>query len=461
MKLNKRILVLALIFMMSFQVQIYAASNTTQTQQKQTTKIDAMMDIILQNYAGSDVNKQMLIDGAIKGMFDTLDVYSEYYTAEEYDSFYKGVSGEYAGIGISVQESENYIKVLEVFDHSPAKEVDLRAGDIIVGVNNYGLKDFTFTDGLNLIKGTPGTTVDITINRNNKLIKKTVTRKIIKMSAVKDMPMNEKLASANADNIRYINISQFNANVAKDVKDALQRAEQQKAKGLLIDVRNNPGGYLDQVIEICKMLVPAGPIVHVVPKEGEVQTYYSSLEKSPFKIVILANESSASASEIMVGAIKDSSAGLMVGEKTFGKGVVQKTFMLGSNNAFKMTTAEYLTRNKTHINKVGIEPDIKVEVPNLITKNNVAWQLDLKGENVVQIEDILLYLGYSIDKVDEFYNESTVKAIKKFQADNDLTINGIADLNVQVKLNARLLESISKKDPQLQKGLEKLKELVK
>jgi len=461
MKLNKGIIVLALIFIISFPMQTYAASYTLQTQQKQTSKIDEMMDFILNNYAGSDVNQQTLIDGAIKGMFDTLDDYSEYYTEKEYDSFIKGVSGEYAGIGVSVQESENYIKILEIFDNSPAEEVDLRVGDIIVGVDNQYIKDLTFTEGLDLIKGKPETTVDIIVNRNGNFIEKTVTRKVIKMSAVKDMPMDEKLIDAESDNIRYIKISGFNANVAEDMKAALQRAEQQKAKGLLIDLRDNPGGYLDQVVEICKMLVPSGPIVHVVPKEGEVETYYSFLEKSPFEIVILANENSASASEIMIGAIKDSSAGVIVGEKTYGKGVVQKTFMFGGNNAFKMTTAEYLTRNETHIDKIGIQPDIKVKVPNFITKNNVAWELDLKGENVVQIENILLYLGYSIDKVDELYNESTVKAIKKFQADNDLTINGITDINVQVKLNERLLESLSKKDPQLQKGLEKLKELIK
>lgn len=461
MKSNKRILVIGLIFILSFQVQVYAASDTIQSKQQEKSQIEEMVKFILNNYVGTGIDEQTLIDGAMKGMFDTLDKYSEYYSKEELNSFSEDVSGEYAGIGVRVKENEKFIEILEIFDNSPAKEMDIRVGDMIIEVANHSMEDMTFKEGLRLIKGIPGTTVDIKINRNNEVIKKTVERRIIKMSAVTDMPINEKLSNAEADNIRYIKISQFNANVASDMKAALQRAKNQKAEGLLIDLRDNPGGYLDQVVKICQALVPSGPIVHIAYKSGKVKTYDSTLEKSEFKIVVLVNENSASASEIMTGAIKDSAVGVIVGEKTYGKGVVQKIFKSGPENGFKMTIAEYLTRNKTHINKVGIEPDVKVEVPNFITNNNLSWQLDSEGENVIEIENILLYLGYKRDKADNLYDEKTVKAIEKFQEDNELTINGIADFNVQVKLNDKLLENISKKDIQLESGSEKLKELIK
>jgi carboxyl-terminal processing protease len=424
--------------------------------------VQTLMEFILENYVGSEIDVDMLYMETFKGMFNALDEYSEFYKPEEFDAFNESVSGTFYGIGAELRLVDQYVEIVRVFEGNPAEKAGLQALDIILEVNGQSASNQTLDQVTSQIKGPQGTTVTLTIKRNGEIFDIDIVRDKVQIHAVIVENLTKAFPEENKeilDKIEFITITDFNASVAADFESALTKALEAEKEYLILDLRNNPGGYLDQVLQMANMIIPEGPIMYTVRKNGFEMVYESQLEEAKFKeIVVLVNEYTASASEILASAIQDSGVGILVGETTYGKGVVQQPFIFGEN-AFKLTIEEYFSRNKTKINGVGIKPDIEVYTPNYLPDSNVRYSLGMNEEYIFFIEDALNYLGYlSTEEVDNTYNETTKKAVASFQKEEGLYPSGICDFSTQARLNEVLFYRVRENDEPLEKALLFIKE---
>lgn len=307
-------------------------------------------------YKTLDINA--LFTGAIKGLAEgTEDPYTVYYDPEEMKKFMEESSGNYEGIGVLVSMDENYLlTVAEVFPGSPAKEAGIQKGDKIVKVDD---EDVTVIRDVDIIvkkiKGAPGTIVKITVYREGArdYIDFDVTRQAINVSYISSEMLEDKIG--------YIRIKQFDNDISQDFRNHLNSLLAQEAKGLVIDLRDNPGGDYREVVKICDMLLPSGLIVYVEDRDGNRKEEYSDSNYVDIPISVLVNGYSASASEILSAALKDYGKGTLVGTRTFGKGLVQQIDMRFANGGgLKYTVARYFTPSGKHIHDVGVEPDVEV-----------------------------------------------------------------------------------------------------
>ncbi|MDR7857565.1 S41 family peptidase [Tissierella sp.] len=321
-----------------------------------------VLDYIKESYP-FEIEERTLIEGALKGMLQSVDPYSNYYTPEEANSLYSGLSGTFSGVGIYIEEKDGYINVNSTMKGQPAEKAGIQKDDLIIMVNDIDIKDLGIEKVSSMIKGVTGTKVTVTVKRGEKLHRYEVTRETITIS-----PVHSEVLE---DNIGYIQLEDFSSQATKDMKKALSEFDKKGINKIILDLRDNPGGLLDQAVSIAKLFVTKGPIVHTRGSDDELFTYSSKLTKSKYKLVVLVNENSASASEILAGAIKDRKAGVLIGTKTFGKGIVQSLSPVVDGSLIKLTTSEYLTPNKTSIHGKGIEPDIQV-------KNTATEDLQLK-----------------------------------------------------------------------------------
>ena len=313
-----------------------------------------VMEYVKQKYPFK-VEDETLVTNAIKGMLQGLDPYSDYYTKEEVEKLLKSIRGNYVGIGIYIGEKDGYIQVLSIMEDSPSQRAGLQAGDLIISIDNRDIKGISLDEAASLIQGKEGTQVKLGILREGEQnpIYITVTREAIEINPVRYTILE--------DNIGYIILSQFNDYSTKYIKRALSEFDSKGIDKVILDLRDNPGGILDQVVSISRLFIPKGPIVHIREKNKPIYTYYSNLQNPKYKLAVLVNQNSASASEILAGAVKDRKAGIVIGTKTYGKGLVQTMVPLPDGSMIKMTTAEYLTPNLTSINGIGVEPDVVVE----------------------------------------------------------------------------------------------------
>ncbi len=343
------------------------------------SKLIALEDFINENYL-KDVSEEQLLEGELKGLFEALDdPYSLYMTKEEFESFMEHTKGSYGGIGIIVTPGEdNLITVVSPIEDTPGERAGIKTGDKIVKVNG---KEFTaneMDDAIKIMKGEPGTDVNITIMRKDKnneieYIDIPITREEIRLKSIKSKKLN--------NNIGYIRIIQFDDLVYDDFKKHLDRLKEQNINGLIIDLRNNPGGLLDKCAEIADELIGKSTIVYTETKNGEREYLKSDKGKLDIPFVLLVNEGSASASEILSGAVKDTDSGTLIGTKTFGKGIVQRIKPLSDGSGFKITVSKYFTPSGKSIHGVGINPDIKVELPEDIEQygiNNIEEDTQLQ-----------------------------------------------------------------------------------
>lgn len=310
------------------------------------------IDYIVDKYSVNEFNQKNKLEGMYVGLLSTLnDVYSSYMPKEIFDKFIQDTEGNYVGIGIILSYNENKIKVSKVFDNSPAHISGILPNDEILKINDEKVSIENFENITSKIKGAEGTKVKLTIYRQSqaKTIDFDVVRKSIEVPTV-----SYKLLQ---DNIGYISISQFDRVTANQFKEALKYLEKNSAKGLILDLRDNPGGLLTTVCEIADLLVPEGIITYIEDKNGKRSYEYSKKEYYNKPLVLLVNQNSASASEVLSGAIKDYGVGSLVGETTYGKGVVQNIFKLSDGSGIKVTIAKYFTPNGISIDGVGVEPD--------------------------------------------------------------------------------------------------------
>lgn len=323
------------------------------------SKLQLLEQTIDEYFYLEEVSDEQLDEGLYKGMLSALgDPYSEYYTPEELDALMQQSEGIYYGIGayVSLDTVSSLPKISGLIEGSPAEEVDLRANDIIYeidGVSTYGL---SLTDAVALIKGEEGTEVVLTIIREGEsdYLEIAVTRRKVESPTV-EFEMLE-------DGMAYIQITEFDDVTVDQFAEALAMAKGSDRKGLIIDLRANPGGSLNAVVEIARMLLPEGMIVYTRDKNGKGMDYTcDGTRQLEVPLVVLVDMNSASASEILAGAIKDYGIGTLVGTTTFGKGIVQQVIPFSDGSAVKLTISSYYTPNGNDIHGIGIEPDVICE----------------------------------------------------------------------------------------------------
>lgn len=322
---------------------------------KGTNKIQEVLSIIENKYM-EEVDVSKLIDGAIEGIFDSMeDQYTRYLTEEEYEEIKTQGNEKFTGIGVHISRKVDTgeMVVVSVMPNTPAKESGILSGDIILKVNDIEVTEDNYTESVNNIKGEPGTIVNLVIKRGEEVITKGIKRKQLTESNVE----SEVLPG----NIGYIRILEFENGIYDQFKTEYDDLiNNKKVKGLIVDVRNNPGGIVSETVKIADLICGEGKILETIYRDGSKKVYMSDKNKIEIPLVILINEASASASEILAGAVKDLSQGTLVGKRTFGKGIVQSIIPLENGGAISITTAKYHTSSGNEIHGKGIMPDIEV-----------------------------------------------------------------------------------------------------
>ncbi len=319
-------------------------------------KLETVRQDIEKNYI-EDTDRDKLFEGALKGMVAALeDPYSYYLTEEELEDFNVATSGTYQGIGVQIEKSEdNQIMIFQVFKNSPAMEAGLLTGDKIIKVDGQEVDWSVYEQAVAMMKtGEPGSTVKLTIVRDGEKKEVEVRRDIVEIPDMEYEMLD--------DNIGYIWLYSFDGKAAKNFKNAVEELQNNGMKGLILDLRGNGGGLLEVCREIADVLLPEGLVVYSESRSGKRTEYKSDADALGIPLVILVNEYSASASEVLTGAVQDYGMGTVIGTTTFGKGVVQTMRPYEDGGALKLTTYKYFTPKGRDINKKGIEPDIHVEM---------------------------------------------------------------------------------------------------
>lgn len=331
---------------------------------------------LLKNNFNGEVDNHMLFDGAIKGMVESVgDPYTVYLNRKDYQQLSEMTNGTFGGIGIVFgKRGDDYI-VISALPDNPGALAGIKSGDIITAVDDVPTRTLNMEQVAQKIRGQQGTEVLLELKgKDGQLRKVRVIRKEIKNPSVGGQFVpNTKIG--------YIRIAVFNESTVEDFTNEYKKLEEKGMQSLILDLRSNPGGILDAGVGVARMLVPKGPIVSVIDKNGNKYVESSSLEKVQYPLAVLVDHGSASAAEIVAGAIKDTKAGKLFGVKTFGKGSVQSVYRLDNSTAVKITIANYYTPSGVSIHNVGIEPDEVVELPDTATKD-------------VQLEAAVNYLSH-------------------------------------------------------------------
>ncbi|MBI5073576.1 MAG: S41 family peptidase [Nitrospirae bacterium] len=334
-----------------------------------------VLSMVKKHYV-EDVKSKDLVYGAIRGMLSSLDPHSSFMTAEGYKDMQVETKGEFGGIGIQIGMKESMLTVIAPIEDTPAFRAGIKAGDKIVKINNVTTRDMTLHDAVSKMRGTPKTTVVISIMREGWKDSKdfTLTREIIKVKSVKSKVLE--------GSIGYIKINQFQEQTSNDLAAALKRLNEEKITSLVLDLRNDPGGLLNSSIDVASQFLEKGKlVVYTKTRSGEKSELYTNNDDH-FKLpmVVLINQGSASASEIVAGALKDWNRAVTLGTVTFGKGSVQTVIPLSDGSGLRLTTAKYYTPKGKSIQGTGITPDIivKLEAKNGTKEHPVLREKDLE-----------------------------------------------------------------------------------
>ncbi len=455
----------------------------------------SIIDMVREQYKG-DLTDSQLLEGAVKGILNSLDDYTTYYTHEETDSFMGTITGTFGGIGVSMEISGDYIIVSKVFPASPAEKAGLLQGDKIVEADGNNLIKATPDQAAAIIKGDVGTKVKLGILRNGasevKYIE--VSRDIIKIN-----PVTYEIR----DGIGYIKLELFNENTKEFFAKALTEMDNNKVTKIILDLRDNPGGEVTQAVAVAQRFVPRGLITKLDYKSERYfdMKYYSYVDEPKYKLAVLVNGMSASASEIVTGAIQDTGAGKLIGTKTFGKAKFQGLLPILTPEAFskyeqqygiravngydlqdygiypaideiagytKMTLGLYYTPKGRMIDGTGLIPDIVIEDPEPVSgiyingiqklTNTTEPGLNAQGIDVYNAKKVLRVLNYKVSTMDTTLDADTVKILKVYQKNNGLNASGILDYKTQNSMNINLLNIIAKYDKQYAAAVKYLNE---
>lgn len=354
----------SLVVMLIFGVLVIAtnssavAATTNLTYFKSLDSIRKVLELIKSDYVEENIDEQKLIYGAIEGMLKKLDdPYTRFMEPKSFADMQTETQGEFGGLGIVISVKDRMLTVISPIDDTPAARAGIMAGDNIIKIDGKDVIDVALHDAVNLLRGPAGTKVKVTIHREGLKEPKEyeLERQIIKVPSIKYWTIGD---------IGYIRLTQFIQTSSEDLEKALIALEGNKVKSIILDLRNNPGGLLTAAVEVGRKFIAKGDIVSIKGRDGEKNTYSSFYKYHPtLPLIVLINEGSASASEIVSGAIKDNKRGLLLGKKSFGKGSVQTVISLNDGSAMALTTALYYTPSGVNIHKTGIQPDIEVDLP--------------------------------------------------------------------------------------------------
>ena len=357
-------------------------TSSSNTKTEISSKLQKYREIIDKYYLG-EIDDTKLEEGAIKGYIEGLgDPYTEYISKEDMDTYLDDTMGNFVGIGIYMVKNTEYdrIQVLSTIKDSPAEKVGIQAGDLIISVDGIEYKADDMTTASNNIKGEEGTKVTVEILRGTEKIKYEIARGKVKVNPVEGKVIN--------NNIGYIKFTSFDETTAEDFKAKFEELNKKGIQSLIIDLRNNGGGIVDQALEIADYIADKDSVLLYEVDKNNKETVKKA-KTDPIinmPIVILTNENTASASEILAGALKDLGKAKIVGTKTYGKGVIQQILSLSDGSGLKITIEEYQTPNRNKINKVGIEPDETVELPDSVKSVlNVEENEDTQLQKAIQI----------------------------------------------------------------------------
>ena len=335
--------------------------------------LSEVFDKIKNNYV-EDVEDKALLDNAISGMLTGLDPHSTYLDAKAFEELRVGTTGEFGGLGIVVGMEDGFVKVISPIDDTPAQRAGVKAGDLIIRLDEKPVKGMSLDDAVKIMRGKPGSEIELTIVRKDEdqPLKFKITRDRIRVKSVKSRMLEPDYA--------YVRISQFQERTGKDLHNAISKLKKEnkgQLKGLVLDLRNNPGGLLDSAVLVSDAFLDRGIVVSVKGRTEDNKLSQSAMPGDVLKgapIVVLVNEGSASASEIVAGALQDHKRAVIMGQKTFGKGSVQTVIPLGNNSALKLTTARYYTPSGRSIQAEGIVPDIELEHLQVAAKDDNGFK---------------------------------------------------------------------------------------
>lgn len=396
----------------------------------------------------------------LKAMFHSLDPWSEFYVANEYEEYENNLNRTFYGIGISIREGDGYVEIVGFSEeNSLAERTGFKVGDKIVSVAGVDCVGKSTNAIRTLIVGDLGTTVDVTVLRDGKQITLTATRTEVRTATVTSVILH--------DNIGYIRILSFGESTAAEMAEALDQFKEQGVKKYILDLRDNGGGRLDAAVEIAQMIVPKGKIIDVVYRDSSRNmTYYSELTTKDFEMVTLVNEYTASASEVLASAIQDSGAGRLVGNTTYGKAVIQQVYpLINGTMFFKLTIGEYKTRNGSSINYTGLTPDEYIKNPTLALDSTKYTPFDFRtrvsigdmGNNVLAAKEKLLIMGlYNGKASDLVFNQELKDTLILFQRENGIADSGVLDIVTQVRIEGEFEKLRTVVDLQLQTAYEML-----
>ncbi|MDJ0805219.1 MAG: S41 family peptidase [Gammaproteobacteria bacterium] len=376
---------------------------------------------IKSNYV-EPIEDKVLLENAIRGMVSGLDPHSNYLNRDEFKDLQVGTKGEFGGLGIEVGMEDGFVKVIAPIDDTPAQRAGVLSGDLIVRLDDTPVKGLTLNDAVKLMRGKPGTSISLTIVREGeeRPIKIDVVRDVIKVTSVKGRLLEDHFA--------YIRISQFQSHTNEDMLKAIKKLNKKvdgEIKGLILDLRNNPGGVLNAAVSVSDAFLVSGLIVYTEGREEESELRFEAAPDDVMAgapIVVLVNEGSASASEIVAGALQDHSRAVIMGKPTFGKGSVQTIIPVNKRSAVKLTTARYYTPSGRSIQAEGIKPDIVLE-------DVKVSQAEAKHVKPLKESDLSRHLlngngGKSIEETDgkEKNEDNTPLAAKDYQLGEALNL---------------------------------------
>ncbi len=340
---------------------VLAGKNETETLPLEDLRTFTEIFAKIKNDYVEPIDDKTLLENAIRGMLAGLDPHSAYLVPEDYKELQAGTSGEFGGLGIEVGMEDGFVKVISPIDDTPAYRAGIKAGDLVIRLNETPVKGMTLADAVKIMRGKPGTDIVLTVVRagEDKPLKITITRDIIRVTSVKSRMLDPGYG--------YVRISQFQSRTGENLREALAKLEDEAdapLKGLVLDLRNNPGGVLSAAVSVSDAFLKDGIIVYTDGRLDDAKLKFNAkptdvLNGAP--VVVLVNGGSASASEIVAGALQDHQRAIIMGQKTFGKGSVQTILPMDNGSALKLTTAKYYTPSGVSIQATGISPDIELQ----------------------------------------------------------------------------------------------------
>ncbi|PGY15365.1 S41 family peptidase [Bacillus sp. AFS031507] len=433
--------------------QIISEENTADLE-----KVEQAYDLILSRYV-EKVDQDKLVEGAIQGMLSVLkDPYSVYMDKETAQQFTQTLESSFEGIGAEVGMVDGKIVIVSPFKNSPAEKAGIKPNDQILKVNGKSVEGLDLNKATLKIRGKKGTTVQLMIARKGLKdpLAIDVTRDEIPLETV-----HASIKKQDGKKIGYIELTSFSEDTAADFEKELSALENDNIKGLIIDVRGNPGGLLDSVGEILKEFVPKDkPYVQIQQRDGKKKRYFSTLsKKKEYPVLVLVNKGSASASEILAGSLQEAVGYQLIGETTFGKGTVQQAIPMGDGSNIKLTLFKWLTPDGNWIHKKGIQPDVAVKQPAIFATHPIQVEKpleeDMNNEQVKNAQEVLAGLGFAPGRTDGYFSKETTIAVKGFQLHVNMNPTGKIGPKTAAKLEEAAIVEMKKEknDLQLQTAL--------